>query len=79
MLNIDSEGRASRTQFVYHNFFVEDIWGDLTAQIKQEGLWSPVDYSIISPDIFFFGGGVPETVTVICATPHQRSDEFIGE
>ncbi len=80
MIKIDNEQGTNKTQFVYHNLFKDNEEGlaEIVPQILQQGLWSPVDYSTISPDIFFFGGGIHGAVTIICATPHQNSNEAAG-
>ena len=77
MFNFDNE---NGTQFVYHNFFEDNgaLLAATVSQITEEGLWCPVAYSILTPDIFFYGGGLPGAITVICATPHERSDEDVG-
>lgn len=80
MLPFNENKTGAETQFVYHNFFEdnETLLAATVSQITEEGLWCPVNYSIISPDIFFFGGGIPGAITVICATPHKRSTEDVG-
>ena len=70
-------------QFVFHNLDRESRGSKpfeasaVIQRIKKDGLWSPVDYSIISSDIFFWGGS-PGTITIISRTPHKESDEFAG-
>jgi len=70
-------------QFVFHNLDKDSrgknpLETSITInRIKKDGLWTPIDYSILSSDIFFWGGA-PGSVAVIIKTPHSESNEFAG-
>jgi len=73
---------AEQHSFVFHNIDSEQRGNDplrrtqIIEKIKRDGLWVPVNYSILSSDIFFWGGTMPGSITVIAKTPHEKSREY---